>query len=455
MGRHLWHKFFLLLIAVVMISLSSAFLLRELMISDFRKFLEGEREDRVYWITAALESSYETHGGWDRDQLIRDIAWAYVLGLDISLADASGRLVLNTREAIMSLSPLVQKRFLALSKQPPVSGQRTYVPYDLFLRGSTIGKIEVSFLQPGKESFYIARSNRLLLMSLLILGGCAIIVSIMFARGLTQPLQTLTDAATAVAEGDLKKRVEINRKDEIGILSDTFNIMTSRLELLHQLRKKLTANIAHELRTPVSAIQGELEGMSDGLIPLNRDSILSLQEEISRLSRLLDGITELSQAEASGLTLQPSRFLLKPFLLNIRERLRKLFIEKDITFSIDCDEVLMVYADPDRLSQIMINLLSNAARACHVKGMVSVHADTDGSTVRIAVRDNGAGIMDNDLPFIFERFYHSSEGGLGIGLAIVKELVEAHGGTVAAQSSEGTGSVFTVTLPSEHLHILS
>jgi two-component system sensor histidine kinase BaeS len=447
MFKSLWVKFLLLLFAVSLIALSAALLLRELMVRDFRGYLEGEMEDRVYWVTASLESNYQNFSGWNWQSIVEDTVWALMLGFDVKLYDAKGALVVDTQSAIDSLSPLVKKRVLAISESRTGRESGQYVPYALFLGGNEIGLLRVKFLRPKKESIFIQRSNRLLLISLLALGGIAILLSIIFSKRLTNPIEGLTEAAVAIGDGDLKRRVAIAGHDEITKLSDAFNRMAQSLEIQESLRKKLTSNVAHELRTPISAIRGELEGMIDGFMPTDREHLQSLYAEIGRLRNILEGIEELSQAEASGLTLKKQEIEVGPFLNNIVDRFRNVFHDKGVSIDLVCDRGLRVNADPDRLSQVVINLLSNALRATEKGGKVWVKAvKGEGGTV-LEVRDNGTGIKPEDLPYIFERFYRGAGGGLGLGLTIVRELVEAHGGRVSAASEHGRGATFTVLIP--------
>ncbi len=447
MFKSLWLKFLLLLVAVSAIALSAAFLLRELMVADFRGYLEGEMEDRVYWVTAALESSYEKHSGWDRELITEDIIWALMLGLRMRLYDSQGALMIDTGSAIDSLSPLVKKRVMAVSEFAAGAKEGEFLPYALFLGGKEIGRLDVSFLPPKKETVFIRRSNRLLLISVLALGGFAIFLSVIFSRMLTSPIKVLTDAVTAVSEGNLKSRVAPSGNDEIAKLSGAFNRMAQILEIQESLRKKLTSNIAHELRTPISVVRGELEGMIDGLIPIDREHLQSLHDEIGRLKTILEGIEELSRAEASSLTLVKRPLELGPFFKNIAGRFGKVFQDRDVSLGLECGEGLVVNADPDRLSQIMINLLSNALKATGKGGKVIIKAFASGTEVIIEVSDTGSGIREEDLPFVFERFYKASPGGLGLGLTIVKELIEAHGGKITARSEYGKGSTFTFSLP--------
>lgn len=447
MFKSLRIKFLLLLLAVSAIALSAALLLRELMVADFREYLEGEMEDRVYWVTAALESVYERDGRWKKEAVVEPVVWALMLGFDVRLLDVSGSQVIRTDEAVDTLTPLVRKRIKAISEPRTEDSYGRFSPYALFLAGNEIGRLEVRFLRPRKENVYIERSNRLLLISLFALGGAAFLLSLFFARRLTGPIRSLTDAAVAIGAGDLGRRVLRASSDEIGILSESFNKMAQTLEKQEVLRKKLTANIAHELRTPITAMRGELEGMMDGYIPMDSEHVQSLYAEIGRLRKMIEAMEELARAEASGLSLQRVTFSLRPYLMNIAERFTGLFGEKGVSLTVICPENLSLYADPERLSQVLLNLLSNALKATGVGGQVTVRASDLPAGLAIEVSDTGKGIRAEDLPHIFERFYRASEGGLGLGLTIVKELVEAHGGSITCRSEYGKGSTFSITLP--------
>ncbi|MGO9377848.1 MAG: sensor histidine kinase [Dissulfurispiraceae bacterium] len=446
MFKSLWLKFLILLITVSMIALSAAFLLRELMLKDFREYLEGEREDRIYWITAAMESSFDKNEGWVTKDVVENMIWALMLGFDVKLYDMKDEVIMDTESAINAQSQAVVRRVIALSDFDQRRTGEKFVPYPLFLGGEQIGHLEVSLLRPRKEGVFIARSNGLLFLSMLMLGGIALIFSIVFSRRLILPIKGLTRAATDISSGNLKSRVGISGHDEIAQLSDAFNRMVQSLEMQDSLRRKLTTNIAHELRTPISAIRGELEAMMDGLIPVDKEHIQSLYVEIGRLRKIIEGIEELSQAEASSRYLRKTVFGLRAFLEGISSRFSRLFDEKGVSLELYCDENLEVNADPDRLSQIVINLLSNSLKATERGGNVRISADEDHSNTRIVVSDSGSGIKDEDMPFIFDRFYRGAKGGLGIGLTIVKELIDAHGGSISAESNYGKGTVFTVTL---------
>lgn len=447
MIKSLWVKFLFLLFAVSVIALSAAFILRELMIRDFREYLEGEREDRVYWITADLEASYAASGRWQSETTRRDAIWALMLGFEIRLLNKEDAVVIDTDHALRSLPLLIQQRIEELSALQATRDTGQFVPYPLFLHGKEIGRLEVRFLLPTREKVFIERSNTFLLAALGVLGGLAVILSIFVSGRLTRPLKKIASAAASISDGDFSKRVAVTTGDELGRLSETFNQMAKTLQTQELLRKKLISNVAHELRTPLTAIQGEIEGMMDGLIPTGTEQLQSLHEEAARLRKMLDGVEELTQAQASRLILKKKKIEMKPFLENLVERIGRPAVEKGIAVLLECKAGVTAHADPDRLSQIAINLLSNALKAVEGGGTVTVAAVRSGQGAVLEIRDSGIGIKGEDLPFVFERFYTASSGGLGLGLAIVRELVDAHGGTVTVKSTYGTGSVFTVRLP--------
>ncbi len=447
MAGKLRTKFLVLLLAVAAVGLSAALVLRELMVRDFRDYLEGDREDRVYWITADLERTYEKLGGWNPEVLEEDALWALMLGFEIRVSDAGGRVVSDTEMALASLTPLMRNRGLA-PQQARGSRSLQYNSYPLFLAGTRIGLLEVRPLELRKGTVFVERSNRFLLGSLILMGGIALVSSAIAARKLTRPLKELASAAASISEGDLASRVPVSRDDEIGALAETFNRMAQALQGVEQLRKTLLANVAHELRTPLGAIRAELEGMMDGLIPSGPDQLESLHEETGRLRRMLDGMEDLAQAQASALTISKRTVPLKALLHDIMERARTIAHDKDVHLELECEDELVIQADPDKLAQIVLNVVDNALKAVAAGGRVALRASAGKGEVLIAIEDNGIGIEQADLPFIFERFYRRSEGGLGIGLAIVKELVEAHGGRIEAQSQPGRGSLFTLHFPS-------
>lgn len=447
MIRSLWAKFFILLLIVSMIALSAAFVLSKLMLRDFREYTEGQLEDRVYWVIADLEGTYEKYQGWKQEAIAEDAVWALMTGLQVRVIDNAGGFVMDTDRGLDLLSPLVRKRLFAISRLREMRQVGRFLSYPLFHKGQEIGSLQVRFLRPEREDIFVARADTFLLFSLLGIGGLALLLSVVFSRTLTKPLKRLASGAEAIIEGNPGNQVAVEGRDEIGRLSATFNRMSKFLETQESLRKNLVSNVTHEIRTPLSAMRGQIAGMIDGLIPSNREEMLSLHEETERLENILEGIEELSCAQAGALFLRKRIERLKPLLVSVRNRFEKLFLDKEVTLEVRCSDALTVYADPTKLTQIIVNLVSNALRATETGGHVWIGAESGEKGTYIEVGDTGQGIAPENLPRIFERFYRTSEEGLGIGLAIVKELTEAHEGTIKVKSECGKGSIFTVFLP--------
>lgn len=440
-------KFLLLFVLISTIALSSAFVLRSLVMRDFAKYLDGESQDRIQRVVALIEGGYEKNGGWQRDRLASDLAWSLQLGVEANLFDSAGQTVMNSDQALLELTSLMRKRVLDVSGYDTRMLKKDPVPYPLYLRGAEIGHLEVRMLDQVKDEYFVRSSNRVLLVSVTILGVISVLAGIVASRKFTAPILELVEASGDIAGGNLTRRVIISGNDEIGHLSQSFNSMARSLEAQDKLRRTLLSNAAHELRTPLAIISGELEGMIDGVLPKNRNDLQSLHDETKRLTAILDGVDEMSRAEASVLNLHKETFLLKPYLTTITGRFERVIAEKNAVLLLECPDDLRINADPDRLSQIVINLISNSFKAISTGGRVVLVASKDSQGICLDVTDNGCGIPAEDMPHVFERFYRGKNGGLGLGLAIVKELITTHGGDISLRSTPGSGTSFRVKLP--------
>ena len=295
--------------------------------------------------------------------------------------------------------------------------------------------------------------------SLLIVGGVlAAAVSIALVAALFQyllhPVKDLTAAARAMAGGNLNQRVEISSRDELGELGQAFNAMAESLETDQKIQRNMITDIAHELRTPLTNIQGYLEAAQDGVVPTDDGLVTLLSDEAHLLSRLVQDLQKLSLAETGQLAIEPAEVI--PF--EATEEALQAFgaqsREKDITLVSTIDPNLpTVRVDPLRMAEILRNLLSNALRYTPDGGQVTVSANAEDDMVRFIVRDTGVGLEEQELIRVFDRLYRTDSararatGGTGLGLTIVKQLVQAHGGEVGASSVLGEGSDFWFTLP--------
>lgn len=445
----LQRKLLALLALVILIALSSSLVLRNLVIRDFKAFGEGRMLDRLYQIQAVLEGRYEQRGSWQRELVANDLVWAWLQGFELRLYDADNRLVLGTEQALSSLSPTMRQRILASTgRRPPLSNAADLQSYPLFLQGDEIGHLEVHLPSPVHEAFFIRSSNRFLAYSVVGLGLFALLLSVLAARRISRPLQELTKAAERLATGEPGGPVTAVSNDEIGRLAVTFNRMSETLAAQERLRRQLVSNAAHELRTPLMVIKGELEGMMDGLLPVTPEALQSLHDETTRLTAILDGVDELTRAQAAGLRLNLQPICLITLFRQVIARFERQAAEQQVRIIIEGEATLQAMIDPDQFTRIIINLVSNALRAMPNGGQFDVLVTRPTAhTIAIHIMDTGHGISPDQLPHIFERFYKGKNGGLGLGLAIVKELVEAHGGSIDVTSTPGTGTCFLIQLP--------
>ncbi len=313
-----------------------------------------------------------------------------------------------------------------------------------------MGPSETAFLNSVHNSLWIA-------------GGIAVaiaaLIALIFSRQITAPLRRLSVAASRVARGDLSPRVTPGSTDEVGTLTNTFNGMVESLEKNQEMRRKLMGDLAHEMGTPLAVIQSNLEGMLDGVVEPSATNISSLHQESLLLSRLVKDLRTLSQVEAGKLNLSPAPgdvgALVSSIVMATEPEARKKNVSLSMQVQPDLPKAMM---DSDRVSQVVVNLLSNALRYTSEGDAIKVAAATEKGSglpqhLLVSVSDTGQGISEEDLPHVFDRYYQGSQPkgkrstGSGIGLTVVKELVEAHKGKVWVESAPGKGSTFFFTLP--------
>jgi two-component system, OmpR family, sensor histidine kinase BaeS len=296
---------------------------------------------------------------------------------------------------------------------------------------------------------FLQSAHRYLAWGSFVALAVALCVGVLFIRIILHPLHQMLAITVEIARGDFRSRVEILSDDEIGQLGKTFNAMADNLERTEQLRKKMVVDVAHELRAPLTNIRGYLEALGDGVVKPDAKIVDLLQEETLRLGNLSEDLMRLSVADSSHLALERELIDLREFLPHSLKLFEAQFAEKEITTD---TQILIgaerVSADVEKLAQIMQNLLHNAWKFASLEGSVRITVQRNGGYIKIVVANTGEQMAHEDLSLIFERFYRvdrsrsRERGGAGIGLAIVKDLVEAHGGRVGAESSVGENRIW-------------
>jgi signal transduction histidine kinase len=316
--------------------------------------------------------------------------------------------------------------------------------------------IEIHFqaAENSPEANFLTSINHSLWLAVLIAGLIALLLALGFANTLLKPLHTLKAVAGRMEQGDLSQRVSITTRDEIGALAHAFNTMAESLSRSEHVRRNLMNDVAHELRNPLMNIRGSLELLADQILEPTPETLASLYEETSLLSRLVSDLQDLSLAEAGQLRLARQPIELMEVVNQTVQIVQPQLERKHLALHISLpDHLPTVEADPERIAQILRNLLSNAIIHTSSPGTIDITASLNETMVHVSIQDTGTGIAPEHLPYLFERFYRAdpsrtrATGGTGLGLAIVKQMVQAHGGQIAVTSQPGEGTCFTFTLP--------
>jgi len=280
----------------------------------------------------------------------------------------------------------------------------------------------------------------------------------LLARGMTSPLRDMASATRAMARGEYDRRVVESSRDEVGELARAFNRMAAELAEVDRMRKDLIANVSHELRTPLTALQATLENIVDGVAPADQETLQTMHSQTQRLSRLVEQLLDLSRLESGAVPLDLQPFAVKPMLeQTVRESNLGPERSTRIAIRLVVDPTdLVIVGDPERVHQVVTNIVHNALRHSPPGGSIEVVARGNGGRVRIEVSDEGPGIPTEEAGRVFERFYRSDQartsrdGGSGLGLAIAKWIVDMHGGDIRAEPRAPRGCRMVVSLPQGH-----
>lgn len=397
---------------------------------------------------AALSDYYRTHGGWDGvDRAILNASerwWRTDRPILVTVTDARGVVVFGGPDP---------KR---LGTQVPDRSLRRGIPIEV--DGKAAGYLIFDFFEDRRapdapENLFVSALNRGIVMAALAAIVAALALGALLARTLARPIRELTSATQRIAEGELGLQVPVRTADELGELATSFNRMSADLEKARAMRRQMTADIAHDLRTPLSVILGYTEALSDGKLRATPAIAHTLHQEALHLNHLIDDLRTLSLADAGELSLYQDRIAPEALIERAVAAYSMQAEQQGIALRTEISPGLpAVYVDTQRMAQVLGNLVSNALHHTRAGGTITLAAAQDSSAVQIAVADTGEGIAPEDLAHIFERFYRGDQarqasGASGLGLSIARSIVEAHGGSISVESAVGQGSTFTVHLP--------
>ena len=337
-----------------------------------------------------------------------------------------------------------------------VTGKPFYQGTALIFNGMEIGRV----LDPGfpierskEQERFLEQTSTVLIYTAIGAVAASVLLSLLLAYSFTRPLREMTAATQEMAAGKLGHQVPIRSQDEIGQLAQSFNRMSQDLANATQLRKQMTADIAHDLRSPLTVISGYLESMADGVLKPTPERLTLIHTEATHLQRLVEDLRILSLADAGELSMTRLAQPIQPLLEQTAAMYNHQAQQKHVTLQVEADSDLPVpNIDPDRILQVLGNLVSNALRHTPEGGQITLSAARFEKELRVTVQDTGEGIPPEDLPHVFDRFYrgdsarYTNEGESGLGLAIARSIVEMHEGSISAESEPGNGAAFHIDL---------
>jgi two-component system, OmpR family, sensor histidine kinase BaeS len=404
--------------------------------SDLAGLAAAQRTERASAVVTSLDSAYRLGHGWATADLRPAVALVDLFGAAIVVYGPNGPPVLRA------------------GSQALLSGRHaTAAVRQLHVDGLTIGTMRL--VNPkgltSSERKVMSDLVSAVAISAAIAAAVALAVAVVVAKGLVRPIRRLSAAARALGSGTAGTRVGAQSgPGELVELAGAFDSMAASLEHHEQLRRAMVADVAHELRTPVAILQAETEALVDGLSIPTSEALVSLHDESLRLGRMVEDLQTLASADAAGVSLERADVDLAVIADRAADSLEAHFSSAGVKLARYLSPAV-VWADPSRLRQVVANLLANAAKFTPSGGIVNLVVGTDSHQARLEVSDTGPGVPPAERDRIFERFFRGSlgqrAGGSGIGLAVVKDLVEAHGGEVRVEAPPGGGARFVVLLP--------
>ena len=446
---------FIALVSVLFLSiLANVFLDKQ-----FKAYVINKQEQKNKETVNLISQQYKGAGKWNGNTIESIGMNALEQGLIIKVSDAAGKMVWdatfhNNGLCTQMLSHMAQNM---TSRYPNWEGGYVETSYPVKYNFEEVGSVEIGYFGPyyfnDNDLEFINTLNKIFIGVGIFSLFLALIFAAIMAKRISYPISRVIKASQLISKGYYTERIsDKSSTKEIGQLTSTINELADTLEKQDILRKRMSADVAHELRTPLATLQSHMEAMIDGIWKMDTQRLKSCHEEIMRIGRLVGDLEKLAKYESENLVLNKTEFDISELIQSLLKNFETDFINKGVKISFQGDTE-KITADRDKISQVLVNLVSNALKYTPQGGSVEVISISSGNETKIRVRDTGMGIPNEDLPYIFERFYRADKsrnrmtGGSGIGLAIVKAIVDAHDGNITVQSELNKGSEFIVTLP--------
>lgn len=446
----------LVLVLVSVISLTANILIHR----QFEKYVAKQQKTFSEELADALTTQYDSSTKkWNLDYIHGFGMYALKDGYIIKLYDKQKKVIWDAQNHDMTLCHEIMQEISTQmdQKNPKGKGEFLTYQYQLKQQNQLVGYVDVSYYSPYYFNENDFRFLTALNQILLIVGISSIVVAaiagIILAKRLSVPITKATEITKQISEGNYAIRFETNvRTQELAELSNAVDHMAESLQTQEDIRRRLTSDVAHELRTPVANVSSHLEAILEGVWEPTEERLQNCYDELGRISNIISDLEKLRQIEDENMNLEKEAVDLLELSQVVQTAFEPELEKKQLTCAVTGESVV-VLGDQKRLHQVIYNLVSNAIKYSIEGGSIHIAVSSHGENATLFVEDQGIGISEQDLPLIFERFYRTDRsrnrktGGAGIGLTIVKAIVQAHGGTVTVESKEGHGSRFLVTLP--------
>lgn len=459
--RSLRTQLSLSIILVVLVTVSFISLLSNIVVNkQFEEYITNQKASRSSYIVTDLNNQYDKNTlSWKEDYLHTIGMYSLYDGYLLTIYDASNEVIWDAESHDMTLCKQIMEDITKRMSTRKSHGSFTTHTYDLTRYNEKIGSVSIRYYGPyfySENDFeFINTFNTVLL----IIGGvsCAfsLLVGWFLASKISRPIAKTAEIAKHISNGNYNIRFESETKTkELNNLVSAINFLATNLASQENLRKQLTTNVAHELRTPLTAIRSYLEAMIEGLWEITPKRLSCCLDEVKRLSNLVADLERLAKIEGDNLKLNKTYFDLFEMIQVIINNFSAEAAKKNLSLH-SKGGAIIIYADKDRMSQVVTNLLSNAIKYTPDGGTICLEVQEEERCAYITVEDTGIGISKEESTLIFERFYRTDKsrnrktGGAGIGLTIVKSIVSAHNGTISIESKEDVGSRFIVTIPKD------
>lgn len=459
-------KLFIIFLILVILSLLLVGVFISFSVGDrFDRFINLQREENISELAEMISENYTNN---DLNSIISLVEnFSRTNRTPIWIEDQNGELIyfpaqnsqMSNMMRRMGMNNNMHMNHMNMLRQQPADFPGQTKNQDVFFEGKKVLTLHWKELSGENKidselySYFKNNVYRAIILSALFVSFLVIILSFILSKKITSPLIKVKNAALAVAQGNYQQNIESKGDDELTELIEAFNLMSRKLHKLEKIRKESTSDLAHELRTPLTTIKGYLEAIEDGKMEADQETIKEMQEESQRMTNLIEKLNEFANAQNKIFNLTEEKLNLNTIIKKIIKKYQNYLNEKNIELDLKLDPKLYIKGDKDSIFQIFNNIIENAIKYNVINGKIEIRSFNKQNKLIIAVKDTGEGISSKDLPYIFERFYradksrNSNNQGTGIGLAVVKELMDAQQGEVEVDSGKN-GTEFRLIFPS-------